>query len=74
MEFTRELAQVLAAFKIMQTRLAVEAGMDRSRVNHYLRERRRPSLSTMVRLDEALSRILYRRRTFRRRPRGERDS
>lgn len=70
-EFIRELGQVLVAFQITQSRLAFEAGMDRPRVNNYLRGRRRPTLDTMLRLDRALSHILYRRRNSGRRPRAE---
>ena len=69
-EFVRALNKLMATARVTQTRLAAEAGMDRSRVNHSLRERRRPALETMLRLDEAFSRILFQRRQSRRRPRA----
>ena len=65
--FTAELRVILMTNRISQARLAREAGMDRHRVNHYLRGRRTPELATMLRLDDALLRILHQRTRIRRR-------
>lgn len=70
-KFVRQLNVLMKATEVTQSALAVEAGMDRSRVNHYLRERRRPTLETMFRLDEAFSQIIFQRqRSSRRRRRA----
>jgi transcriptional regulator with XRE-family HTH domain len=65
--FCAELLILLRANKISQARLAREAGMDRHRINHYLRGRREPEHRTMLRLDDALLRILHQRTRIRRR-------
>lgn len=65
--FMAEVVVILAKNKISQARLAREASMDRHRVNHYLRGRRNPELTTMLRLDDALLRILHQRSRIRRR-------
>jgi transcriptional regulator with XRE-family HTH domain len=65
--FCAELLILLKTNKISQAHLAREAGMDRHRINHYLRGRRDPELTTMLRLDDALLRILHRRTRIHRR-------
>ena len=65
--FMSQLGVILGENRISQARLAREAGMDRHRINHYLRGRRVPGLRTMLRLDSALLRILHQRATIRRR-------
>lgn len=67
-QFCETLWDLMQLNRVKQYQLAREAGMDRSRVNKYLRIRRRPSLETMLRLDAALTRILYQRSQRRRRP------
>ncbi len=65
--FMAELKVILLSNRISQARLAREAGMDRHRINHYLRGRHSPKLETMLRLDNALLRILHQRSKIRRR-------
>jgi transcriptional regulator with XRE-family HTH domain len=67
--FCAELKVILIKDRISQARLAREAGMDRHRINHYLRGRRNPELATMLRLDDALLRVLHQRTKIRRRVR-----
>jgi hypothetical protein len=43
--------------------------MDRHRINHYIHGRRRPTIETMLKLDDALLRILHQRAGIRRRVR-----
>lgn len=66
--FVEQLWDLIQLNRVTQKALAREAGMDRSRVNKYLRLRRRPGLESMLRLDGAFTRILYRRTQRRRRP------
>lgn len=67
--FMTNLAEILAKNKISQARIAREAGMDRHRVNHYVKRRTKPTIESMLRLDDALLRILHQRAGIRRRVR-----
>lgn len=67
-EFVRVLHDLMRLNNVKQYQLAREAGMDRQRVGKYIRVARRPSLESMLRLDEAFTRIIYKRSQRRRRP------
>lgn len=67
--FMSGLLEILGKNKISQARIAREAGMDRHRVNHYVKGRRVPTIESMLRLDDALVRILHQRAGIRRRVR-----
>ncbi len=68
-EFVRVLTVLLEKTGVPQAKLAYAAGMDRHRVNHYLRGRALPSLRTMLRLNAGLFAAMA-EPTRRRRPRG----
>lgn len=70
-QFVVTLRDLLEQNNVKQYQLAREAGMERQRVGKYLRSTRRPSLESMLRLDEAFTRILYKRSQRRRRPKRD---
>ncbi len=67
--FMVNLLEILGRNKVSQARIAREAGMDRHRINHYVKGRRVPTIESMLRLDDALLRILHQRAGIRRRVR-----
>ena len=67
--FMTNLLEILGKNRISQARIAREAGMDRHRVNHYVKARHTPTIESMLRLDDALLRILHQRAGIRRRVR-----
>lgn len=58
-DFMETLRRRLAMHGIPHAKVALEAGMDPSRVSRYMNRRRVPNLETCLRLDAAADKLIY---------------